>query len=277
MNLGMHDVFRNVTSWDEATAADWASALELRASAEDQRTVRRRLLERAGLCPGQTVVEIGCGVGVLLSECAAAVSPGGRVIGVEPQPVLADRARTRLSAARRSVGFELRTDSAGHLGLPEGTADACIAQTVLIHLPKAVLKAAIGEMARVTKPGGRVLSLDQDGDTWVIDHPDRETTRQIVRFNSDQRFADGWTGRGLRRFFVEAGFQDVTIEVWNHVDTEKSSYLFGSCVRLAKAAMEAGCIAPPQCSDWLQSLDERASRGLFFSSISYFLVTARRT
>ena len=66
MNLGKHDPFRNVDSWDESTAAEWAAALELRASADDQKEFRRRIRTLAHLKPGDHVVEIGCGVGALL-------------------------------------------------------------------------------------------------------------------------------------------------------------------------------------------------------------------
>jgi ubiquinone/menaquinone biosynthesis C-methylase UbiE len=270
MPLGKHDIFRNVVEWDDAVASDWAAALELRASAADQQAIRRKMLALAGLRPGDTVVEIGCGVGILLSDCAAAVSPGGRVIGIEPQPVFAARARARLSGLRCDCRTEVRSDSADALEIRDALADACVAQSVLIHLPEPAIRSAIREMARVTRPGGRVVSVDQDGDTWVIDHPDRDITRRIVRFNSDQRFADGWTGRRLRRLFEECGLGNVTVDVWTHADTERPSYLYGSCVRLARAAEEAGYISADQCSRWLQSLDELASRGQFFSSISYF-------
>lgn len=275
MKLGEHDVFRHVAEWDDAVASDWAAALELRASAADQQAIRKKILALADLRPGGTVVEIGCGVGILLSDCAAAVSPGGCVIGIEPQPVFAARARARLSGLRCDCRTEVRSDSAYALGIRDALADACVAQSVLIHLPEPAIRSAIREMARVTRPGGRVVSVDQDGDTWVIDHPDRDVTRRIVRFNSDQRFADGWTGRRLRRLFQECGLGTVTVDVWTHADTERSSYLFGSCVRLARAAAEAGYISPGQCGDWLQSLEDLAARGKFFSSISYFAAVGR--
>ena len=275
MSLGEHDVFRNVTSWDDSVASDWAAALELRASAQDQKVIRQRILKLASLQPGDTVVEIGCGVGMLLADCATVVSPNGLVIGVEPQPVLAAHAKAKLADLNCNCKTEIRFDSADALGIPDGIANACIAQTVLIHLPEPILKDAIREMARITKPNGHVINVDQDGDTWVIDHPDRETTRRIVRFNSDQRFADGWMGRRMRRLFGECGLTNLSVEVWNHIDTDRSSYLFSSCVRLANAAVEKGYITFEQCTSWLQTLDELAARGQFFSSISYFAVVGQ--
>jgi len=274
--LGQHDVFRDVTTWDAGQAEEWVAALALRAAAEDQAAMRQRILGRLGLKPGATVVEIGCGLGRLLGDCAEVVAPGGRLIGVEPQPVFARHARQYLEGLTRLCKVEVREASADALGVADGVADACLAQTVLVHLPEATLRGALSEMVRVTRPGGTVMSVDQDGDTWVIDHPDRETTRAIVRFNSDQRFADGWTGRRLRRLFAEAGLVDPAVEVWPHADTERSSYLFGSCIRLAGAAAQVGAITLGQLGSWVEELEARAARGQFFSAISYFAVTGRR-
>jgi ubiquinone/menaquinone biosynthesis C-methylase UbiE len=67
----------------------------------------------------------------------------------------------------------------------------------LIHVPGDILPQLFAEVKRVLKPGGRFISVDQDGNTWIIDHPQRTLTRKITQFNSDYRYADGWTGRYL--------------------------------------------------------------------------------
>jgi ubiquinone/menaquinone biosynthesis C-methylase UbiE len=71
---------------------------------------------------------------------------------------------------------------------------------VLEHLPDA--GRALTEMVRVTRPRGRIVVFDIDWDTLIIDHPDRETTRTIVRSYSDS-IRNGWIGRQLPRLFKE--------------------------------------------------------------------------
>lgn len=148
----------------------------------------------------------------------------------------------------------------------------------LIHLPQDVLEQTLAEMVRVVRRdgSGRVVSCDQDGDTWAIDHPDRELTRRIIRFNSDQRYADGWTGRKLHRFFRAAGLKNVQVETLVHVDTEKSSYLFGMAERIANAAAEAGEISVEESLKWIEQLNESAAAGNFFSSINYYICVGIR-
>jgi SAM-dependent methyltransferase len=273
MTLGAHDPFRHVAVWDAVTAEEWVEALDRRAAGVDQVRLRAGLLAAAALRPGDTVVEVGCGTGVLLAELASAVGPGGRVVGIEPQPAFAEAARDRLATLGLAGRAEVRTVSAEKLPLADASAAACVAQTVLIHLPGAALTGVLEQMCRVVRPGGRVVSLDQDGDTWVIDHPDRALTRRIIRFNSDERYADGWTGRRLPRLLGAAGLADVTLTVWPHVDTEVGSYLHGMALRLADAAVEAGVLTGGEHARWVAGLD---SLGSFLSSINYCLCAGTR-
>ena len=272
--LGTYDAFKDVTSWNAETSRMWAAALNLRSAAADQIALRKRLVRLANLSSGDTAVEIGSGTGALLCDLARVVGKDGKVFGIEPQTVLAEAALARLKVENLSA--VIKTESAAALTIKSETADACLAQTVLIHLPPDVLQKTLAEMARVVRRGGRVVSCDQDGDTWIIDHPMRELTRRIVRFNSDQRYADGWTGRRLHRFFRAVGLKDVEVETLVHTDTEKTSYLFGMAERIAKAAAEAEEIGWEDCRKWLEQLDESTERGDFFSSINYYICVGVR-
>jgi ubiquinone/menaquinone biosynthesis C-methylase UbiE len=233
-------------------------------------------VELAQSTPGDTVVEVGCGTGALLCDLAVSVSLGGRAIGVEPQPVLAKAAIQRLSEAGLVSVGEVRYESIHQLSIESESAVACLAQTVLIHLPDKVLQQGLLEMIRVVQRGGRVISVDQDGDTWIIDHPDREMTRRIVCFNSDQRYADGWTGRRLRRFFRQSGLIRVETHIRTHVDTDSESYLFSMSERIAGAAAEVGVITISERDKWVQQLYEVASAGNFFSSINNYVCVGYR-
>jgi ubiquinone/menaquinone biosynthesis C-methylase UbiE len=174
-NLGRHDPFADVSSWDAADAAEWAARLDARAAAPDQQRLRAELLAFAAPRPGETVLEVGCGTGVLLAELAQAVAPDGHATGVEPQAGLAEAARVRGLEVVEAVGQDLPFE--------DDSVDLAVLQTVLIHLPLAGVQATLAELARVVR--GRVLAVEQDTDTWTIDHRDRELTRRIVRFNSD--------------------------------------------------------------------------------------------
>lgn len=254
----------------------WIRALNHRAGAPDQCRLRERLVRRAQIGAGDRVLEVGCGTGALLVDLARAVGRTGHVIGLEPQAVFAHESRVRVCARGANDWVEVIAGGVEDLTLPDDSVDAAVAQTVLIHLPSDTLAAAIAQMRRVVRPGGWVVSADQDADTWIIDHPDRQLTRRIVAFNSDQRCADGWTGRGLRRLFRSTGLHDVSVEPLVHVDTAPDSYLFGMAHRTAHAAVEAGVLGSGEAERWIDAVRRRAEAGGFFSSVNFYICCGRK-
>lgn len=113
-------------------------------------------LDDAGLAPGTTVVDLGCGLGAVTLAAAERVGPTGRVIGV-------DAAARPLAVARR------RAEAAGHRTVvleqadvttwePPGPVDAVLGRLVLLHLADPV--ALVARMAERVRPGGVVAFAD---------------------------------------------------------------------------------------------------------------------
>jgi arsenite methyltransferase len=267
--IGSFDIFRDVENWDKKQAQYWISALIQRASAPDQITMRKRLLQQSNIQPGNKVLELGCGTGRLLVELAKATGPFGHVWGLEPQPFLARETERFITEQNLSSSTSVLAARAEKIPIPDASIDICVAQITLIHIPANILMSVFTEITRILKPGGRFISVDQDGDTWVIDHPQRTLTRKIIQFNSDYRYADGWTGRYLRRLFIQNGFDDVRIQVWSHSDTERGSYLHAMALRIAQSVAEHEAISQDECKRWVSELEKRTDEGNFFSSICY--------
>jgi ubiquinone/menaquinone biosynthesis C-methylase UbiE len=266
---GPPDLWTDSANWDDATARRHAERLDRRADVPDFMAMRALVLRLAALQPGDTAIEIGCGTGFLLSALAHAVGPDGHAIGIEPQPTFVVLARQRLAHAGFSNRAEVRQSSADRLDLPAASANACIEQTVLLHLPPETVSRALAEMIRVTQPGGRIVSVDQDTDTWIIDHPDRALTERLARFGTAERL-DGWMGRKLPRLYHDAGLQGVTIHPIVQMDTEPHSYLYTSAVRQAESARDNGALTADEAARWIAQLAELAARGRFFASMTYF-------
>jgi ubiquinone/menaquinone biosynthesis C-methylase UbiE len=274
--LGAHDVFRSLENWTAEESRYWTDALNQRAAAPDQMALRSYIIKHSGLKSGDSVLEIGCGTGQLLSELARVTGHSGRAFGLEPQPAFAKEAEHFILDQNLNAMTRVLLGRAEDIPLPDGSNDLCVAVTVLIHIPEETLARVFAEVKRVLKPGGKFISVDQDGDTWIIDHPHRTVTRKIVQFNSDYRYADGWTGRYLRRIFKQNDFEEVQIQTWTHSDTEPDSYLHRMGQRIAGAAAEHGAISQDECKKWLLELNKQAEEGNFFSSIGYFYCQGRK-
>jgi arsenite methyltransferase len=127
--------------------------------------------------PGEQVVDIGSGAGLDSLIAAKMVGPGGQVIGVDMTPAMLEMARK--SASEAGAGpVEFREGLAESLPVPDGWADVIISNRVLNLLPDKL--AALQEMARILKPGGRL----QIGDILV---------QQAVPADAKQQI-DLWTG-----------------------------------------------------------------------------------
>ena len=129
------------------------------------------------LQPSERVVDVGSGAGLDSLIAAKMVGPEGQVIGFDMTPAMLERARK--SAIEAGLGqVEFRAGVAESLPAPDGWADVVISNGVLNLLPDKL--AALREMARVLKPGGRL----QIGDILV---------QQAVPADAKQQI-DLWTG-----------------------------------------------------------------------------------
>jgi 2-polyprenyl-3-methyl-5-hydroxy-6-metoxy-1,4-benzoquinol methylase len=119
--------------------------------------IRDRILANATVEPGQTVLDVGCGDGLIGFAAAEAVGPCGTVIFSDISPDLLDRCRD--VATQRGVldRCQFVQAQASRLeGVDENAVDAVVLRSVLIY--EADKAAAFSEFLRVLRPGGH-LSL----------------------------------------------------------------------------------------------------------------------
>lgn len=103
------------------------------------------LLDAASVRAANRVLDAGCGPGNL---SAAAATRGASVVGTDLSEVMVALARSR------HPELEFRQADAERLPFPDGTFDAVVANLLIPHLPRP--EAAMAELSRVLKPGGRL-------------------------------------------------------------------------------------------------------------------------
>lgn len=112
------------------------------------------------LKPGDRIVDVGSGAGIDSLIAARMVAPDGEVIGIDMTPAMLDKAR-RAAEESGLKNLEFRMGYAETMPIEDGWADVIISNGVLNLMPDK--QAALKEMARVLKPGGRL----QIGDILV--------------------------------------------------------------------------------------------------------------
>ncbi|MER6980309.1 class I SAM-dependent methyltransferase [Streptomyces carpinensis] len=118
-----------------------------------------RLAGLSGAEPGDRVLDVGCGTGYLARRMAARVGPGGAVTGVDPSPPVLDYARSKKQRPG-SAPCTFQEGIAESLDLPDASFDTVVTSLMLHHLPEELRPAALREMHRVLRPGGRLLVVE---------------------------------------------------------------------------------------------------------------------
>jgi len=110
------------------------------------------------LRPGMMIADIGTGTGYFAIPIARAIAPGGRVFAVDLQPELLEVLRKKLAEPSAPANIVLLAGTAGSTGLAAGSCDLALLANVWHELDD--YDAALAELTRILKPGGRLAVLD---------------------------------------------------------------------------------------------------------------------
>ena len=230
---------------------------------------KRLMVKRAALTSGESVLDAGCGPGDDLFDMVERVGPGGRLVGLDASEVMIAEARRR--AEQRSLPITFKVGEATALPFPDGTFDVCRAARLLEHLPDP--RGALSEMVRVTRPGGRIVVFDFDWDTLIIDHPDKETTRTVVRTYSDS-IQNGWIGRQLPRLLRERRLDLLSIDPLQVFVHYALAELFLGAHLVA--LQTNGALRPDQAQQWWEYLQRADADGTLLVSFTSFVVVGAK-
>jgi SAM-dependent methyltransferase len=213
----MTESFRPPAAADTDAAAVYALGSSLGESARLMRQAEElapdstALLDRLGLQPGQSAIDLGCGPRGILDLLAARVLPGGRVVGLDADPAHTAMA-AEFAASRGLSGVEAMTGDARRTGLAAGSFDLVHARTLLINIPNPA--DVVAEMARLARPGGFVASMEPDSEYGMCYPPHPAFTRlcEIYPVVFARNGADPAIGRRTADLLYQAGLADVRVD-----------------------------------------------------------------
>jgi ubiquinone/menaquinone biosynthesis C-methylase UbiE len=236
----------------------------------------RQLKERSygylGLRTGDIVLDAGCGPGYDALRMAAIVGKAGQVTGIDLSERMIAIAQDKAKGSDLPVSF--RTRDVRKTSFPNASFDAVRIERTLqiLENPGQILD----ELIRVLRPGGRLLAVEPDWETFVTDPGSRDTARTFFRFCADQ-FPDGSTGRKLFRYFRQRNLQDVAVHAEPLVLNDFSLvFKMMNMEQFLAAAQDKGVLAQDEVAAWLSELKAADEVGRFTFAGMIFAVAGRR-
>lgn len=163
--------------------------------------VRHPLYFRAGLPDAKRILDVGCGSGSVTRDLCLLTN--GHVTAVDVDAAMVKAARTAL----RSVpNVTIRRADAHKLPFADGTFGLVIANLLFMWVERP--QDVADELARVTRPGGRVLASMEPDYGGKVHYPENPIVDQVFQGRMiERKGGDPHAGRKLRTFFVRAGLE----------------------------------------------------------------------
>lgn len=220
--------------------------------------------------PGERVLDIGSGPGYLLASIAEAVGPTGAVHGIDPSAPM-----NALARARTGHRPWVRVAEGDALALPfaDGSFDAAASTQVYEYV--ADIPAALAELRRVLRPGGRALVLDTDWDSVVWHTADRERHARIMAA-WEEHLVHPRLPRTLAAALRRAGFEVAGQRLVPLFNPELHPDTYSANIMALIAAFVVGRrgLTDADAQAWLADLRARAADGEYLFSVNRYCVLA---
>ena len=236
---------------------------------------RIAVLSALSLMPGERVLDIGVGPGLLAEDAAKMVGQQGSVVGIDISEAMVTMARTRCAALPQA---EFSVADATKLDFPNDHFDVAVSTQVYEYVED--VPAALRELCRVMKPGARALILDTDWDSIVWHSSDRDLMRRVLEcWNA--HLADPHLPMTLAPKLRNAGFhvQRVDVVPLMSVGFQPHSYAAGmmkAILSFVRKVGESHGLSPEEVQAWYDDQLRLAECGSFFFSLNRYLFLASK-
>jgi ubiquinone/menaquinone biosynthesis C-methylase UbiE len=231
--------------------------LESRGHSPGYLSVIRRIVDQVKLRPGEVVLEVGCGSGVMDRWLARYTTQANRIIGIDVNRYLLREAKALAIAEGLGDIIAFEEGDAEAVPLSDNHVDVALSFTVL---EEGSADRMLGELVRVTKPGGRVAVMVRAIDIpLVVNVPLSPELKTKVQTPHGFVGAKGCADAGLYRRFCHAGLTQV--EIWPQFatfaqpDTPQAQFAHGAIL---------GGLSGEETREWHAGMAEAVADETYF-------------
>jgi ubiquinone/menaquinone biosynthesis C-methylase UbiE len=254
---------------------DGAASARLERAYTTSDVAAQRVAVRRGLAarPGEWILDLGSGPGLLACELAVEVGAKGRISAVDISAEMNQIASRRIAEEGLAGRVEVGLGDATSLAFPDATFDAAVSTQVLEYLED--VEAALRELRRVVRPGGRLVLLDTDWDTLIWFSEDQARTERILRVWSEHA-PQNHLPRTLAPRLRACGFTVTETQVIPLLNTSYNgdTYSYNLAALIADFARRKNAVSDHDVNGWLSELATLDRDGRYFFSLNRYLFQA---
>jgi arsenite methyltransferase len=252
-----------------------AARLERAYATTDMITQREELRRSLRASAGESILDLGSGPGFLACELAQEVGATGRIVAVDISSDMNSLASKRVAAAELGHRVDILEGDATALAFADAVFDAAVSTQVIEYLAEP--DAALHQLMRVLRPGGRLVILDTDWDSLVWATTDRLRAGRIEAA-WDEHLPDPYLPRSLAPRLRAAGFDVTEIRIVPILNTayDATTFSYNIAQLIAAFVPGRGGISEDEASEWLDDFADLQQQGRYFFSLNRYLFAASR-
>jgi ubiquinone/menaquinone biosynthesis C-methylase UbiE len=272
-HVQVRDAMQFVNDQDAATLERFIERLELRGKDPTFVAFREAYLELIDLPRATTVLDVGCGTGVVTRAIAARDDFAGTVTGVDQSPDFIAVARGLAAQARAADRAAFAVGDAHALDYPAASFDAVVAHTLISHVrdPLGVLR----EAARVVRPGGTVAIFDGDYSSLTFGCSDASLGLAIEPALQAMIMSSPRVMRELPRLLPRAGLRLIASQAHVYAEAGSSTFMLNLAETYAPLTASTGQLPAAHVEAWLADQRRSAVDGTFLAACNYYAYIAR--
>ena len=252
-----------------------AAQLEQAYATTDMIVQREELRRSLRASAGESILDLGSGPGFLACELAQEVGATGRIVAVDISSDMNSIASKRIAAAGLGDRVDILEGDATALAFADATFDAAVSTQVIEYLAEP--DAALDQLVRVLRPGGRLVIIDTDWDSLVWAATDRGRAARIAAA-WNEHLPDPYLPRSLAPRLRAAGFEVREIRIVPILNTayDATTFSYNIAPLIAAFVPGRGGVSEDEATEWLNDLAELQHQRRYFFSVNRYLFAASR-
>ena len=273
--MSSFDVYGKTNELDVALLDVMATRLEGRGAHPYFQKMMHDYLQVMDLHNADTVLDLGCGTGVVARAIGGQQSFKGKVLGIDLSSHLIEVAQRLAEKEGLGEKLDFYADDSHSLKESDAEFDAVVAHTLISHVddPLSVLK----EASRLLKPGGVVGIFDGDYASLTFSNEDAELGSKYDQLVQKAIVANPRVMRQLPRMLKEAGLELVNTFSYVVADMGQAEFWEPALESWRKIIPDSGVMTAEETNQWVDERLRESSDNVFFAASNFYTYVARRT